>query len=102
MNITAICKDCGNGTLNGRLNPQFELENGTVFCLRCYSCHVDVVSVEFDHPFADGIDVVEEDDPFADCFEDEDENSQTRIGFELDADDENELRWSQDTERVAE
>ena len=48
MNITAVCKDCGNGTLNGKSNPQFELEDGTVFCLHCYSCHVDVVSADFE------------------------------------------------------
>jgi hypothetical protein len=53
MNIIAICKDCGNGTLNGRLNPQFggtELEGGEIMvdCLNCGSTHVDAVSVDFD------------------------------------------------------
>ncbi len=49
MNIIAICKDCGNGTLNGELNPQFELTEvhgyETVVCLRCHRSHVDVVSI---------------------------------------------------------
>ncbi len=61
MNITAICKDCGNGTLNGRLNPQFELEDGTVFCLCCYSCHVDVVSIETSDTDVVALDGSEED-----------------------------------------
>jgi hypothetical protein len=50
MNIIAICKDCGNGTLNGNLNPQFHVYEGkyndVILCNRCDSSHVDVVSVE--------------------------------------------------------
>jgi len=59
MNIIAVCKDCGSGTLNGKLNPQFEIEEvleGTfVLCLKCGSSHVDVVSVTDDdeEPFSD-------------------------------------------------
>jgi hypothetical protein len=48
-NIIAICKDCDNGTLNGKTNPQFHIHNGAhndvVLCNRCDSGHVDVVSV---------------------------------------------------------
>lgn len=34
----AICKDCGNGTLNNLLNEQFD---ECAACLRCGSSHVD-------------------------------------------------------------
>ena len=34
----AVCKDCGNGTLNNLRNTQFK-EDGT--CLACGSSHVD-------------------------------------------------------------
>jgi ribosomal protein L37E len=41
----AVCKDCGNGTLNNELNPQFEVGEvhgyETVVCLRCGRSHVD-------------------------------------------------------------
>ena len=52
MNVIAICKDCGNGTLNGKTNPQFDIDipeddchSGAVYCLNCNSAHVDVVSI---------------------------------------------------------
>jgi hypothetical protein len=48
MNIIAICKDCGNGTLNGKTNPQFYIIEDTIFCNRCGGFHLDVVSVEFE------------------------------------------------------
>ena len=55
MNIIAICKDCGNGTLNGNLNPQFHVYEGAyndvIVCNRCDSSHVDVVSVTEDDEF---------------------------------------------------
>jgi hypothetical protein len=47
MNGQAICKDCGNGTLNNELNPQFGLadnlanESEVAVCLRCGSTHID-------------------------------------------------------------
>jgi len=77
MNIIAICKDCGNGTLNGETNPQFELAEihgyETVVCLRCNRSHVDVVSIE------------------------ELDGSEEDLNFGPDG-----RKWSQDTERVAE
>jgi hypothetical protein len=63
-NIIAICKDCGNGTLNGKTNPQFHMYEGryndVVVCNRCDSSHVDVVStgdaddVEFENRYGVG------------------------------------------------
>jgi hypothetical protein len=49
MNGQAICKDCGNGTLNNLTNEQFELSglerngdyNEFVICKRCGSSHID-------------------------------------------------------------
>jgi len=76
MNIIAICKDCGNGTLNGETNPQFIMDDEVVRCMNCSSSHVDVVSI------------TEEED--CDCT-DTNENG-TIHG----------CKWSQDTERVAE
>ena len=46
--LQGVCKECGNGTLNNRINPAFELEDdgegdgGQVTCIRCHSRHVDV------------------------------------------------------------
>jgi hypothetical protein len=41
----AICKDCGNGTLNNERNPQFILsddENGVYTqCANCGSTHIN-------------------------------------------------------------
>ena len=38
----AICKDCGSGTLNNELNPQFDWnENDNVVCAQCGSSHID-------------------------------------------------------------
>lgn len=49
MNIIAICKDCGNGTLNGETNPQFGLDGfDNPYCFNCNSRHVDVVSISED------------------------------------------------------
>ena len=47
--LQGVCKDCGAGTLNNRLNPTFTSDVGddgyvlAVSCLRCGSDHVDVV-----------------------------------------------------------
>jgi hypothetical protein len=46
MNGQAICKDCGNGTLNNAVNEQFVLvcdEQGNEFasCSQCGSTHID-------------------------------------------------------------
>jgi hypothetical protein len=49
-NITGVCKDCGNGTLNGVTSPQFHIYEGkyndVVLCNGCDSSHVEVVVVE--------------------------------------------------------
>ena len=41
----AVCKDCGNGTLNNELNTQFEIVEihgyETAACVRCGRTHVD-------------------------------------------------------------
>jgi len=42
----AICKDCGNGTLNNELNEQFVFANfgddgDTVVCKQCGNSHID-------------------------------------------------------------
>ena len=42
--LQGVCKDCGNGTLNNKLNPVFDFDEETgVTCLKCGSSHVDVV-----------------------------------------------------------
>jgi hypothetical protein len=46
MNGQAICKDCGNGTLNNKINEQFVLacddyDNEFAVCVRCGSNHID-------------------------------------------------------------
>jgi hypothetical protein len=47
--LQGVCKECGAGTLNNRLNPVFEFEDdgegdgGQVTCIKCHSRHVDVV-----------------------------------------------------------
>lgn len=44
--IQGVCKDCGNGTLNNKLNPAFELDYETQpqwYCKACGSTHVDIV-----------------------------------------------------------
>ena len=46
MSGQAICKDCGNGTLNNEVNTKFELvsddnDNEFVVCNRCGSSHID-------------------------------------------------------------
>ena len=45
MTGQAICKDCGNGTLNNELNEQFILvsddDNEFAVCVRCNSTHID-------------------------------------------------------------
>lgn len=41
MSGQAICKDCGNGTLNNAVNAQFELGDDSAYCLRCGSSHID-------------------------------------------------------------
>jgi hypothetical protein len=65
MNIIAICKDCGNGTLNGILNPQFILYDDVILCMNCSSSHVDVVSVTTEEPEEDAAFYVD-DSPFSD------------------------------------
>jgi hypothetical protein len=47
MNGQAICKDCGNGTLNNAINEQFGLadnlrnESEVAVCLKCGSSHIE-------------------------------------------------------------
>jgi hypothetical protein len=47
MKGQAICKDCGNGTLNNELNEQFvqkyneRIKEWFVACRRCGSSHID-------------------------------------------------------------
>lgn len=41
MNGYAVCKDCGNGTMNNMVNTQFELDGDAAVCVRCGSTHVD-------------------------------------------------------------
>ena len=42
MKGQAICKDCGNGTLNNELLERFlyDEENG-VYCIQCGGSHID-------------------------------------------------------------
>jgi len=47
-NLQGVCKDCGNGTLNNKLNPAFDVEGNydhpdSVVCNRCGSAHLDLV-----------------------------------------------------------
>jgi hypothetical protein len=41
----AVCKDCGNGTLNNIVNTQFQLHtDGKIYypaCIECGSPHID-------------------------------------------------------------
>jgi hypothetical protein len=37
LNCQGVCKDCGNGTLNNRLNEAFDYNGGGVYCLNCGS-----------------------------------------------------------------
>ena len=37
----AVCKDCGNGTLNNLLNERFIIDGGVVVCNQCYGTHID-------------------------------------------------------------
>lgn len=44
MDGQAICKDCGNGTLNNAINEQFVIvsdDNEYAVCVRCGSNHID-------------------------------------------------------------
>jgi hypothetical protein len=43
MEGQAICKDCGNGTLNNAINEQFILvsDDDVAVCKRCGSPHID-------------------------------------------------------------
>jgi uncharacterized Zn finger protein len=49
MNVQGVCKDCGNGTLNNEVNPQFELLSSDgldeleVRCIECGSIHLDLL-----------------------------------------------------------
>jgi hypothetical protein len=38
---SAVCKDCGNGTLNNELNEQFIEDPFGIQCVRCGSSHMD-------------------------------------------------------------
>ena len=63
----AICKDCGNGTLNNLLNTQFA-EDGA--CLKCGSFHVDgelyeAEVIDFDSTFLPEL-TDENEDPYSD------------------------------------
>lgn len=42
--VQGVCKDCGHGTLNNRLNPAFDVSEDSVACSRCHSTHIDVLS----------------------------------------------------------
>jgi hypothetical protein len=50
MDIIGICKDCGNGTLNGTTNPQFHVHEGkyndVILCNNCDSGHVEVTVID--------------------------------------------------------
>ena len=38
----AMCKDCGNGTMNNRINTQFGFTSeGAVVCGMCMGSHID-------------------------------------------------------------
>lgn len=47
--LQGICRDCGNGTLNNKLNPVFELlasdgcEDEELRCIACGSVHLDIL-----------------------------------------------------------
>jgi len=44
LDCQGVCKDCGNGTLNNRLNTAFYInEDNAVQCIRCDSTHVDIL-----------------------------------------------------------
>lgn len=59
--FAAVCKECGNGTLNNSTNDRFveivgydEFEGmNYVVCRVCHSTHVDVVGHHSQHPEAD-------------------------------------------------
>ena len=43
LDCQGVCKDCGNGTLNNRLNEAFDYNGNGVYCLNCGSDHVDIL-----------------------------------------------------------
>ena len=51
LNFAAVCRECGNGTLNNRVIPAFQVVTGYdqyegmeyIVCKVCNSTHVDVV-----------------------------------------------------------
>jgi hypothetical protein len=43
LDCQGVCKDCGNGTLNNRLNEAFDYNGNGVYCLDCGSSHVDIL-----------------------------------------------------------
>ena len=43
LDCAGVCKDCGNGTLNNRLNEAFDYNGFGAYCLNCGSSHLDLV-----------------------------------------------------------
>ena len=41
LNGSAVCKDCGNGTLNNARNTQFEFDGERAHCVGCGGSHID-------------------------------------------------------------
>ncbi len=71
LNGYAVCKDCGNGTMNNRINNQFLLsgDNETAVCGECGSTHIDgelFEGVEEVEEVEDEISEVLNSDPFSD------------------------------------
>jgi ribosomal protein L32 len=74
LNGSAICKDCGNGTMNNRINTRFGLADGleneseVAVCLSCGSTHIDgMLYEELDEEVEeDEISDVLNSDPFSD------------------------------------
>ena len=43
LDRAGVCKDCGSGTLNNRLNEAFDFNGNGVYCLNCGSNHLDLL-----------------------------------------------------------
>lgn len=43
LDCQGTCKDCGNGTLNNKLNEAFDYNGNGIYCLNCGSTHVDIL-----------------------------------------------------------
>jgi hypothetical protein len=44
LDCAGVCKDCGNGTLNNRLNEAFDFNGNGVYCLNCGSLRNHIFS----------------------------------------------------------